>query len=411
MPRVIYNRFTNKEIQNLSASGRYADGGGLYLQITKAGSKSWIFRFMFNKNSHEMGLGTLQSKSLKEAREAAQICRDCINNGFNPLINNPFKTNENLIEIPTLKEFGLKMIEEWSSQWVNTKHIHQWKKSLTDYSGKLANMRVNEIETAHILNEIDSLWKTRPETAKRTLGRIKRVLDAAKIAKLRTGENPATWDGHLALILSKQNKLTRGHMKAVDYRGIQSVMKKLQGLSSVSASALSFTILTAVRTSEAINARKQEFDLEAKVWNIPAERMKMKRPHSVPLSENALKIIKEDFDDLEPEDFVFHNRKKPLSNMAMLMCLRGIMGAEEGYTVHGFRSTFRDWAGDSTKFPRELAEAALAHAVGDKTEQAYRRSDALERRRKLMQAWDNFIFTQIATDNVIQLLNKKSPAN
>ena len=403
MPKVVYNKFTNKEIQNLNSPGRYADGGGLYLQIMKTGSKSWIYRFMFNKKSHEMGLGAFPAKGLKDARADAQICRECIDKGINPLINNPFKNNDNAIEIPTLKEFGLKMIDDWSRAWVNEKHVQQWKKSVTDYSGKLANMRVCEIETAHILNEIDNLWKTRPETAKRTIGRIKRILDAAKIAKFRSGENPAAWDGHLSLILSKQKKLTRGHMKAVDIKDMQSFMDRLKTLSSVSASALAFTILTAVRTGEAINAKKQEFDLKEKVWNIPAERMKMKRPHSVPLSDNALKIIEEDFEDLEPEDFVFNNRKKPLSNMAMLMCLRGIMGAEEGYTVHGFRSTFRDWVGDHTNFPRELAEAALAHAVGDKTEQAYRRSNALERRRELMQAWDNFIYSQIKDSNIIQL--------
>jgi integrase len=257
--------------------------------------------------------------------------------------------------------------------------------TLTIYAEPLRAKPVDNIETADVLAVLKPIWLEKPETASRVRGRIERVLNAAKAKGYRTGENPAAWRGHLENLLPKQPKLSRGHHAAMPYADVPAFVAKLREREAVAALALEFAILTAVRSGEVLNARWGEIDLDAKVWAIPPSRMKAGREHRVPLSDTALSILAK-LSAAKVSEFVFAGQRpnRPLSVMAMEMILRR-MGVD--VTVHGFRSAFRDWAGNETHFPRELAEHALAHVIGDKAEQAYRRSDALARRRLLMEAW------------------------
>ena len=265
----------------------------------------------------------------------------------------------------------------------------QWRISLTDSVAALRARPVDEIDTQAVLAVLMPLWQTKPETASRLRGRIEAVLDAAKAQGHRSGENPAAWRGHLSHLLPKRQKLTRGHHAAMDYRQVPAFLTMLRDCDTIAAMALEFTILTATRSGEVYGARWSEIDLEMKLWTIPAPRMKAGRKHRVPLSEHALAIL-ERLHDAMTCDFVFPSPRgmRPLSHVSMAKVMRRLQ--IDGPTVHGFRSAFRDWAGNETPFPREIAEAALAHVIGDKAEQAYRRGDALEKRRKLMDAWAAF---------------------
>ena len=258
--------------------------------------------------------------------------------------------------------------------------------TLTVYAEPLRAKLIDRIETADILAVLQPIWQTKPETASRLRGRIERVLNAAKAKGYRTGENPATWRGHLENLLPKPSRLSRGHHAAMRYQDVPAFVARLREREAMAGLALEFAILTATRSGEVLGARWSEIDLDAKVWTIPPERMKAAREHRVPLSERTVAILKQ-METARTGDFVFPGQRvdKPLSVMAMEMVLRRM--DIENATVHGFRSAFRDWAGNVTHFPRELAEHALAHVIGDKAEQAYRRSDALERRRALMEAW------------------------
>jgi integrase len=259
--------------------------------------------------------------------------------------------------------------------------------TLTVYAAPLRSKPVDKVETSDVLAVLKPIWLEKPETASRLRGRIERVLNAAKAKGYRTGENPAAWRGHLENLLPRQSKLSRGHHAALPYADVPDFVAKLREREAVAALALEFAILTATRSGEVLNARWDEIDLEAKTWTIPAERMKAAREHRVPLSDPALSILVK-LSASRVSEFVFPGQRpnQPLSVMAMEMVLRR-MGVADAVTVHGFRSSFRDWAGNETSFPRELAEHALAHVIGDKAEQAYRRGDALEKRRALMAAW------------------------
>jgi integrase len=256
-------------------------------------------------------------------------------------------------------------------------------------SSGIGDKKLDEITTDNVLGVLKPIWLTKPETASRLRGRIERVLDAAKAKGLRHGENPARWRGHLDHLLPKRQKLSRGHHAAMPYKDVPAFLERLRGLGGLSALALEFCILGAARSGEVFGAKWDEIDLDRKVWTVPAERMKSGREHRVPLTDRILAIIEtvEPLRRTEHGDFIFPGQKRgrPLSSMALEMQLRRMK--IENSTVHGFRSSFRDWAGEETHFPREMAEAALAHVVGDNTERAYRRGDALERRRELMEAW------------------------
>jgi integrase len=273
--------------------------------------------------------------------------------------------------------------------------------TLETYCAPMWAKPVADIAMADVLEVLQPLWRSRPETASRLRGRIEAVLDAAKAQGFRQGENPARWRGHLDKLLPKRQKLTRGHHAAMPYREVPAFMARLRERESISSLALEFAILTAARTGEVLGARWQEIDLAAKVWTVPATRMKAGKEHRVPLSSRALAIL-ERLAKAKTGEFVFPGQKPghPLSTMALEMVLRRMK--IKGATVHGFRSTFRDWSGDETHFPRELAEAALAHVAGDSTERAYRRGDALEKRRALMNAWAQYLESSVGS-NVVRL--------
>ena len=270
------------------------------------------------------------------------------------------------------------------------------------YCAELRKLAISAVDTDAVLQVLTPIWQTKAETASRIRGRIERVLDFATVKGWRTGENPARWRGHLKNALPARQKLTRGHHAAMPYAEVPAYVKRLQSAEAMAARGLEFLILTASRSGEVLGAKWPEVDLEAAVWTVPAERMKAGKEHRVPLTPRAVVII-EALQETKVNDFIFPGERKdaPLSSMAFAMLIRRMK--VEQYTAHGFRSAFRDWAGDETSFPRELAEAALAHRVGDETERAYRRSDALDRRRKLMVAWMDFC---LSSKNLLHLVKK-----
>jgi integrase len=287
---------------------------------------------------------------------------------------------------PTFGAIADALIAAKESEWRNEKHRAQWRASLTEFAAPLRPRPVDQIDTAAVLDVLTPFWLAKPETASRLRGRIEAVLDAAKAQGHRSGENPAAWRGHLAHLLPKRGKLTRGHHAAMAYGDVPAFLALLRTQENIAAMALEFCILTATRSGEVYGARWSEIDISAKVWTVPAARMKAGREHRVPLSDRAAAILEKLF-AAQTGDFVFPSPRGqgPLSHVAMAKVMRRL--EVEDATVHGFRSSFRDWAGNETHFPRELAEAALAHVIGDRAEQAYRRGDALEKRRALMEAW------------------------
>lgn len=388
------NMLTAKQAESLGP-GRHADGGGLYLDREGARSR-WVFMWTRNGKRREMGLGPAGKGgvSLAKAREKAQQARDDLDAGLDPIEARDSREAQPAV-IPTFGETADAFVSSLAGQWRNEKHRAQWAMTLKKYAAKLRPLPVDKIDTAAVLECLAPLWQSRPETASRLRGRIERVLDAARAKGHRTGENPARWRGHLDHLLPARQKLTRGHHAALAYDDMPAFMASLRQREAVAALALEFLILTAARTGEVIGARWSEIDFAAKVWTVPAARMKAGREHRVPLTPKAIAVLR-NAEALIPADakdtgalHVFPGpRKGGLSNMAMAALLKRM---KVGTTVHGFRSAFRDWAGEVSTFPREVAEAALAHVVGDATERAYRRGDALEKRRKLMEAWAGYI--------------------
>jgi integrase len=365
--------------------GRYGDGGGLWLVVSTSGARKWAFRFTWQGRVTEMGLGAADAVSLADAREAALLARKTLASGQNP-IEARRDAKRSQTAVPSFGEIADALVESKASEWRNAKHREQWRIALREQAAALRSCPVDEIDTAAILEVLKPLWSAKPETASRLRGRIEAVLDAAKAKGYRAGENPARWRGHLSHLLPKRQKLTRGNHAAMPYADVPAFLTKLREQDNVGAWALEFTILTATRSGEVYGARWPEFDKSAKVWTLPPERTKAGRAHRVPLCDRA-SVLLERLEKAKTCEFVFPSPRgeKKLSHVAMAKAMRRA-GAENA-TVHGFRSAFRDWAGNETHFPREVAEAALAHVVGDKAEQAYRRSDALEKRRALMEAW------------------------
>jgi integrase len=394
------HRLSARKVATLSASGMHADGGGLYLRITagKNAGKRWVFLYRRPSDAKrcEFGLGGCVAVPLAKAREKAAAARACIDDGRDPL------TEKNAEDrMPTFGELADRHIAAMTPGWRNPKHRAQWEMTLRVYAKLLRGKLVSEITTADVLAVLQPIWQTIPETASRVRGRIENVLDAAKVQGFRTGENPAAWRGHLKLILPSRQQLTRGHHARMPINDVPGFMARLRTREAVAARCLEFAILTAARSGEALGTRWDEIEVGAKMWTIPASRMKSAREHRIPLCDRAVAILVE-MQPLSEGGHVFpgQRRGKPLSNMALEMVLRRM--AIEGATVHGFRSCFRDWAGNRTGFARELAEHALAHVIGDKAEQAYRRDDALERRRPLMEAWAAFCEAPAGT-NVVSM--------
>lgn len=334
----------------------------------------------------EMGLGSFPTITLAKARALAEKHRATIAEGRDPLAE---KRRES---VPTFAVAAELFVSSMEAGWKNPKHRQQWRNTLATYGAPIAAKPISDIETEDVLGVLTPIWREKPETASRVRGRMERVLDYAKARGWRDGPNPALWRGHLSAVLPARAKLGRTHHGAMPYVEVPAFLAALRSRASIARQALEFTILTAARTGEVIAARWDEFDLEGALWTIPRQRMKAGREHRVPLSPAALEIIKRRA-ELRVSDHVFPGAKpeRPLSNMAMETVLRRMNLKEAGHTVHGFRSSFRDWAGEETSFPREVAEAALAHAIGDATERAYRRGDALAKRRDLMQAWAGYL--------------------
>lgn len=365
--------------------GIHADGGNLYLQVTQSLARSWIFRFSFAGKRHEMGLGGYPAVSLKDARAKAADCRRTLAAGRNPLQER--RSNKGGI---TFEEAASRYLAAHEASWKNAKHRQQWRNTLDAYAlPAIGALPVATIDTRDITGILEPLWLEKTETASRLRGRIEAVLDWATANGYRQGENPARWRGHLDKLLPARSKGQRvRHHPAMAYAELPAFYARLQAQEGLGALALRFAILTAARTGEVIGARWQEID--GSTWSVPAERMKAGRPHRVPLSDEALAVL-EAVRPLAsaPEAFVFLGVKgKGLSNAAMAAVLKR-MGVA-GITVHGFRSAFRDWAGETTAYPREVCEAALAHVNADRVEAAYMRSDLFERRRALMADWAGF---------------------
>ena len=382
------NRLSAIKVAKATKPGLYADGGGLYLRISagKNSGKRWVFiyRRPGDGKRSEMGLGGVLSVPLANARKKAEATRAILAEGRDP---RAVKLVESTV--PTFGKMADQYIATMSASWRNPKHRAQWEMTLQEYAKPLRDKPVNAITTADVLAVLQPIWQRVPETASRVRGRIENVLDAAKVQGFRSGENPAAWRGHLKLILPARPKLTRGHHAAMAIDALPDFMAQLEEREAVAARCLEFAILTAARSGEALGALWSEIDLVAKIWTIPAARMKATREHRVPLSARTIAILQQ-MEPLRDGDYVFagQRRGRPLSSMALEMVLRRMRVADA--TVHGFRSTFRDWCGNRTSYPRELAEHALAHVIGDKAEQAYRRDDALERRRAMMEAWSAF---------------------
>ena len=392
------NRLTARAVMSARRSGLYPDGGGLYLQVTGAGdaiSRSWVYRYMLDRQAREMGLGSLDLVSLSEARERAQEARKLRANGVDPIeARREERARARLGEASaiTFKQAAESYIRAHKAGWRNAKHAKQWQATLKTYVyPHIGTQPVQLIDTSLILKILTPIWSTKPETASRVRGRVEAVLDREIALGHRAQPNPARWRGNLDHALPRRNKVRRvRHHAALPYAEIGDFVATLRQRDSISAAALEFTILTAARTGEVIGATWGEINLDAKVWTLPAERMKGEREHRVPLTAPALSVLKrmaEVREDESDDAFVFPGgkAKKSLSNMAMSAVLRHLDRTD--LTVHGFRSTFRDWAAERTTIPGEVAEAALAHTVSDRVEAAYRRGDLFEKRRKLMQLW------------------------
>lgn len=370
-----------------------SDGNGLYLRIRPDSSASWFFAKTVDGRRRELGLGSVASVDLDDAREKAGEARKAIAQGRDPFAEKAAAKREarDTAEVPTFGEFADQYISSVEAGWRNEKHRSQWKQTLKVHAAMLSKMPVDEIGTDDVLKVLRPLWTTKPETASRVRGRIERVLNAAKAKGLRPRDsfNPALLKGHLDILLPKRRTLSRGHHRALPVADAPAFMAKLRARPALAARALEFAILTAARTGECLGARWGEVDAEARTWTVPADRMKAGKEHIVPLSGPALALLaKIRPEKLQPGDLIFANRGRGLSNMALLALLRRL---KVDATAHGFRSTFRDWAGDVADFPRELAEQALAHVVRDRTEAAYRRNTAVERRRALMAAWADYL--------------------
>lgn len=387
------NRLTSKFVEAADKRGYYADGDGLYLQVTKAGNKSWVFRFSLDKRKREMGLGSYPAMSLKGAREKAREGRTLVVNGIDPIDQKKRDTAErqqNRKGLKTFKECAQDYIRQKQGEWSNAKHEKQWSSTFSTYVyGVFGQLPVSMIDTKHVLEALEPIWVSKTETATRVRQRIEAVLDAAKVKGLRTGENPARWKGHLDKILAKPTKLKKvRHHPALPYQELGAFMHDLCERENVAAKGLAFLVLTAARTGEVIGATFDEIDIDNAVWTIPADRMKARKEHRVPLSPQALEIVKAMKDSRKDKTnmFVFPGlRGGGLSNMAFLQQLKHMN--RDDLTAHGFQSTFRDWAAEQTAYPSDVVEMALAHAISNQTEAAYRRGDLFDKRRRLMDDW------------------------
>ena len=386
-------KLTAKQVENLREPGIYEDGSGLRMLVDKNGNRRWRFRYQLRGKRREMGLGAFPLVSLKSARDTANEHRILIQRGTDPLVaKRQAEADRQAKELAerTFEEIAAEYIEAHRGGWRNPKHADQWEATLDTYAyPKIGKTLVNEVSTADVLRVIQPIWQKKAETASRIRGRIELVLDAAKAQGYRTGDNPARWRGHLDKLLPPRSKVAPvKHRPAMPFDEVAAFMTYLANRRSGSFRALEFTILTAARSGEVLNATWAEIDWKTETWTVPGNRMKAGRPHRVPLSSKALEVLKQQLGHHEEWIFPGQRQGRPLSNMAMIKVMRD---AEIGhYVPHGFRSSFRDWAAECTPVPNHVVEMALAHTVGNAVEAAYRRGDLFEKRRELMAAWANF---------------------
>jgi integrase len=405
-------KLTIKGIPKLKP-GRHRDkeSRGLYLQVGPTGTKSWLFRYELNKRERFHGLGAHPDFSLQQARERARAARQLLADGIDPIDARDAakKVREEQARkarsVPTFKEATERYFKAHGDKWRNHKHRKQFQSTLEAYAfPRLGALRVNDITTEDVRLAVEPIWRTIPETASRVRGRIENVLSWSIANRYREGPNPARWADALEHLLPAKGLIAkRNHHAALPYDALPEFWAALNERQGTAARALEFTILTAARTGEVIGAQWDEIDLKNKIWVVPAERMKAKKEHRIPLSDRAVEILKA----LPIEgrnDFVFIGPSKgsSLSNMGMAAVLKRMERSD--ITVHGFRSTFRDWAAETTGYPNHIVEMALAHTIGNAVEKAYRRGDLLEKRKRLMQDWAKFCETKPAqADNVVAL--------
>lgn len=394
--------------------GMHSDGNGLYLRVQASGAKSWIFRFQLNHKRREMGIGSLADKPAVQARSEAATLSSLVRSGIDPIEHRRKEAEavalaaiKSAAESVTFRIVAEEYIRSHEAGWRNEKHAQQWKNTLKTYAyPTVGDKPVAQITTDNVLTILEPLWTTKTETATRVRSRIELILSYAKAKKLREGENPAIWRGNLDAILPKPTKLKKiRHHPALPYSQMGAFIKKLRSTSGTGARALEFAILTAARSGEARLATWREIDFEAKLWTIPAERMKAGREHWVPLSSQAIALL-EAQPKIDGSDYVFPGEKtgKPLSDMTLSAVIRNFNAAKgedamrwidpktgDSVVPHGFRSTFRDWSAEIGHYPREVAEHALAHSLPDKVEASYHRGTMLERRRPMMQEWADYL--------------------
>jgi len=391
-------RLSILQVQSMDRRGWYADGLGLYLQVSAVGTKSWVYRYTRDGKQHWHGLGPVSPlNSLKQARYAADGCRQQLRQGIDPIIekkNN--QRQQRLAEAAsmTFDECALRYIDRHQHGWKNSKHHQQWQNSLATYASPgLGSLSVQEITTQDVLNMIEPIWNSKTETANRVRQRIELIIDWATAMGFRDGENPARWRGHIEKLLPKPSKVRPvRHHEALPYTAIPDFFARLEGIQTIAALLLRFTILTATRSSEARLATWNELDLSHCMWIIPPQRMKNSKPHRIPLSQPVVRVL-EDLYIGAPQGFVFSKtqRSDAITEAAVRKLLKSV---EPGITLHGFRATFRDWCAEKTEFSRELAEKALSHSLQDATEAAYQRGDMIEKRNELMTKWADFCYSE-----------------
>jgi integrase len=391
-------RLTALKVERIKQPGMHADGGGLYLRVTPEGARNWVLRYMLDRRPRWMGLGPLALYGLAEARARALDARRQRHEGIDPIEARRAERARQRLDAAkaiTFQQCAESYIAAHRAGWRNDKHAGQWSATLATYAyPTIGALPVQAVDTGLVLKVLEPVWTTKPETASRVRGRLESILDLAKVRGYRDGENPARWRGHLDKLLPARSRVRQvEHHAALPYAELPGFLAALREQEGIAARALEFLILTAARTGEIIGARWNEIDRLDKTWTVPAARMKAHREHRVPLSAPALAILGEMCGDA----FVFPGKAgKPLSNMAFLMLLRRMGRAD--LTAHGFRATFKTWASECTSFQSELAEASLAHTIGGKVEQAYRRGDLFEKRRRLMQQWAAFCLSAPAQE-------------
>jgi integrase len=398
-----------RSVETITKPGLHADGGGLYLHVTASGAKSWIYRWSRDRKSRDMGLGTAGQKdvTLAEARDLAAKARRVVRDGRDPIAERDVARLQKKLEAAkaiTFKDCAERYIAAHAAGWRNPKHASQWTNTLATYGYRtLGELPAQAVNVGLVMQVLEPIWTTKPETASRVRGRIESVLDWATARGYRQGENPARWRGHLENLLPKKNKIHEvEHHAALSYRDIGDFIVELRKQESVAARALEFAILTAARTGEVLGARWSEINFAERIWTVPKERMKANKEHRAPLSAAALAIL-DKMQKIRHGDFVFPGKfaGRPLSGMVMLKLLRRM--GRTGLTAHGFRSTFSDWCRECTNFPAEVRAMALAHTIGDKVEEAYSRGDLFQKRRQLADAWARYCTAPPTTADIVAI--------